>query len=173
MKSQPGRISALLFLSLLIVFSIVLSNCAYITGEAIENTPLIPRWVWSGSGDSIYSIVIDRYSHQPIKDVTPDEAFGIIRTSQYLGNPVILDVRTPEEYAAGHIRDAINMNLNSPTFKDEAGKLDKNKLYLIYCRSGSRSAAALDIMEELGFKNVINMTNGFSEWQVAGLPIEP
>jgi rhodanese-related sulfurtransferase len=159
-------------LSVLMALSIFLSNCSNSTTETIKTTTALPRWIWTSSGNSDYSIVIDRNTKQPITDVSPDEAFGITGTSQFLGNPVIIDVRTPQEYASGYINGAVNIDIGSPTFKDEIGKLDKNKTYIVYCRTGVRSAAARDIMEGLGFQHVINVLGGITAWEAAGLPVE-
>lgn len=79
-------------------------------------------------------------------------------------NVVILDVRTPEEYAQGHIPNAILMNLHDPDFQNKIDALDKNKEYLVYCAVGGRSGKASAILSDKGFKNVINLQNGFSKW---------
>jgi len=161
---------------LLLLLPGIITGCDYITGNLPEGTSTTPsttsRWVWSNMGGTAHpSTVVDRNTGEPIRDVTPSEAFGIIGTSSYLGNPVVLDVRTPEEYADGHIHKAININLNSPDFKDEINKLDKNFTYLVYCRSGARSNTARNIMEESGFRHVINMTGGISDWISEGFPV--
>ena len=78
---------------------------------------------------------------QIIEDITPEEAYALIQDNRDNQNFVIIDVRTPEEYASGHIEKAINLDYYSETFKDELNKLDKNKTYLIYCRSGRRSGS--------------------------------
>ncbi len=107
---------------------------------------------------------------QIIKDVTVEEAYALIQDNKDNQNFVIIDVRTPEEYADGHIEKAINLNYHSETFKDELNKLDKDNIYLIYCRGGNRSGAALSIMEELGFGEVYNMLGGIVQWESGGLP---
>ncbi len=107
---------------------------------------------------------------QIIEDVTPQEAFTLIQESQNNPEFVILDVRTPEEFADGHIENAIIIDYYSETFRDDVNKLDKNKMYLIYCRSGNRSGSALNIMEELNFSEVYNMTGGIIQWNNEGLP---
>lgn len=84
---------------------------------------------------------------------------------------VILDVRTAEEFAEGHIPGAINIDYNSENFKSEVQKLDKNKSYEVYCRSGKRSSASAEIMNELGFKNVVNLEGGILEWQENGFEV--
>ncbi|MDH5695114.1 MAG: rhodanese-like domain-containing protein [Dehalococcoidia bacterium] len=105
---------------------------------------------------------------QIIKDVTPQEAFTLIQDKPDI---VIIDVRTPQEFAEGHIEGAINLDIYSETFRDELNKLDRNKTYLVYCLSGGRSAGALDIMTELGFREVYNMLGGINKWTAEGLPI--
>ena len=75
---------------------------------------------------------------------------------------VLIDVRTPAEYDAGHYQDSINIDYYSDSFRDELNKLDKNKKYYIYCRSGHRSGNALFIMQELGFSNVHDLAGGIA-----------
>jgi rhodanese-related sulfurtransferase len=108
---------------------------------------------------------------QIIENVTPEEAFTLIQGNE--GNPdfVILDVRTPEEFADGYIEDAILIDYYSDTFRDELNNLDKNKEYLIYCRSGNRSGRTLPIMEELGFQEVHDISGGIIAWTAEGLPL--
>jgi rhodanese-related sulfurtransferase len=107
---------------------------------------------------------------QIIEDITPQEAYASIQENQDNPDFVIIDVRTPEEFADGHIEDAINIDFYSETFQDELNILDKDKSYLIYCRSGRRSASALAIMEELNFREAYNMMGGIIQWQAEGLP---
>jgi len=94
----------------------------------------------------------------------------LISDNKESGDFVIVDLRTPDEYASGHIEGATNLDYYSDTFRDELENLDKNKTYLIHCQSGRRSSAALEIMKNLGFKKVYNMTGGMVEWQAKGLP---
>lgn len=82
-------------------------------------------------------------------------------------NAVILDVRTPEEYAAGHIPHAILINYNAPDFAARIDSLNKNKTYLVYCAAGGRSAKASTMMSEKGFKDVYNLEGGFTQWNGA------
>ncbi len=79
---------------------------------------------------------------------------------------VILDVRTDEEFEAGAIPNAVQINFMSSDFKTKASQLDTSKTYVVYCHSGRRSAAASKIMaQELGFKNVKNLDGGYSNWE--------
>ncbi len=84
---------------------------------------------------------------------------------------VILDVRTPAEFARGHIKGAINIDFYGPDFKKKLSLLDKESEYLIHCRSGARSGRSLPIMQSVGLVNVIHMDNGIISWVAAGLPI--
>ena len=102
------------------------------------------------------------------KEISPQEAETLINNND---NLTVVDVRTPQEYASGHLPQAINLDFRSQTFKDELGKLDKSKAYLVYCQSGNRSQKALDTMKELGFMEVYNMTGGISQWNANNLPI--
>lgn len=82
--------------------------------------------------------------------------------SQYQNQPgsILIDVRTPEEYADGHIENAVNINLQDSNFRTELQSLDPNGTYFVYCRSGNRSAQAVLIMKRLGFKNIIELDGG-------------
>ena len=75
--------------------------------------------------------------------------------------PIVLDVRTPEEVAAGTIPGSLNYNFNAPEFKQKLSTLDKSQPYLVYCRSGNRSGKAIEIMKEMGFRRLYEMKAGF------------
>ncbi len=78
---------------------------------------------------------------------------------------VILDVRTEEEVEDGYIPKAKNIDIyKGQEFIDEIDKLDKDKNYYVYCRSGKRSAQACTIMDQKGFRNTYNLIGGISEW---------
>ena len=105
-----------------------------------------------------------------IKDITSQEAFTLIQDNQNNPDFVIIDVRTRQELTDGHIENVINIDFYSETFRDELNKLDKNKKYLIYCRSGNRSGKTVPIMVELNFREVYNMLGGIIQWEAEGLP---
>ena len=69
---------------------------------------------------------------------------------------VVIDVRTPEEYGAGHLDDAANIDFYAADFKDQIGQLDRDDKYVVYCRSGNRSGQAKEIMEQMGFTDITN-----------------
>ena len=81
---------------------------------------------------------------------------------------MVLDVRTREEYAAGHIPGAVNIDVNAPDFQEKISKLDKNKTYLVHCAAGVRSARACDRMSRLDFSKLYNLGGGFRAWEKAG-----
>lgn len=78
---------------------------------------------------------------------------------------VILDVRTPAEFNGGHIPGAKNLDLMGPAFAQEVARLDKDKTYLVYCRSGNRSGAACGLMAKQGFEKLNNLRGGIAAWQ--------
>ena len=84
---------------------------------------------------------------------------------------IILDVRQPEEFAEGHLAQAINLDwLNQTVFINGLAKLNKQKTYYIYCRSGRRSQAAAGKLKAEGFQ-VIDLKGGYLHWVELGLPI--
>ena len=107
---------------------------------------------------------------QITEDITPQEAFTLIQDNQDNPDFVIIDVRTPQELAEGHIENVINLDFYPETFRNELNKLDKDKKYLIYCRSGNRSGKTVPIMVELNFREVYNMLGGIIQWEAEGLP---
>jgi phage shock protein E len=85
---------------------------------------------------------------------------------------VILDVRTPEEYQAGHLKNAQLLNIYSPDFQDRLKALNPEKTYLVYCAVGGRSGQASQQMQELGFKKVYDAQEGFSSLKSMGIALE-
>ena len=81
------------------------------------------------------------------------------------GKGVILDVRTPKEYAEGHVNGSVNMNYFDKGFKDQVLKLDKDKPVYVYCHSGGRSSKARNIMRSQGFTTIYNLTGGYAAWK--------
>lgn len=103
-----------------------------------------------------------------MNNITPEEAHKIIDS----GKAVFIDVRTPAEFADGHIHGAMNIDIHSDGFEDEVRKLDPHALYIINCQSGGRSSRACSIFEELGFTSAMNLEGGIMAWKGAGLPVE-
>jgi len=115
---------------------------------------------------------IQQIPGQISESITPQEAFNLIQEKQNNPDFIIIDIETPEEFAQGHIENAININYGSENFRDELDKLDKDKIYLIYysCACGGIDKKALDLMKELGFKEVYKISGGLDNWKTAGLP---
>jgi phage shock protein E len=84
---------------------------------------------------------------------------------------VVLDIRTPEEAAAGAIPGARVVDFYSPTFQADIDALDRDVTYLVYCQSGNRSAQATKLMENLGFQDVYELEGGILAWANAGLTL--
>ena len=106
------------------------------------------------------------------QDILPQESLALIQNNQNNPNFVILDVRTPGEILQGRIKNSTPLDFLASTFPADLEKLDKNKTYLLYCRSGNRSGKALEIMKGLKFQKVFNMTGGIQDWYNQGLPIK-
>jgi len=104
-------------------------------------------------------------------DISPDSVFTLVQTLPS-DSLVLLDVRTPEEYSEGHISGAVNIDYYSGDFEDRISRLEKQKFYIVYCRSGRRSKAAVGIMMKLGFSDVCNMEGGFRLWVERGFPYQ-
>lgn len=84
---------------------------------------------------------------------------------------ILLDVRTPAEYSKGFIGNAKNLDYNGEEFKTLITKMDKNKPYFVYCMSGGRSSAAINEMQEAGFKNIYELKGGILAWKGEKLPM--
>jgi len=106
-----------------------------------------------------------------VKKISLDE-FEAMRTDNKGGEVVVLDVRTPKEFVAGHVPKAVHIKWNDRDFNEQVGKLDKSKKYLVYCQAGVRSAAAVGRMSMLGFDHLYNFTGGWAAYEKAAKPIE-
>ncbi len=84
----------------------------------------------------------------------------------------LVDVRTPEEFQKGHLKNALNMNVNSSDLEKRAPYLDKEKPLFVYCYMGGRSAKACEYFKKMGFKIIYDMQGGYSAWTDASLPVE-
>ncbi len=91
------------------------------------------------------------------------------KMKQYPTAPII-DVRTPEEFAKGHLQNAVNYNWNDNSFVTNIAPLDKGKPVFVYCLSGGRSSSAANKMRADGFKEVYEMNGGIMKWRAANLP---
>lgn len=84
---------------------------------------------------------------------------------------IILDIRTPEEVAEGHIEGADFINFLDESFEEQLTKLDKRKTYYVYCRSAKRTIPATEKMKEMGFKKVYMLEGGLNNWMESGMKL--
>jgi len=97
------------------------------------------------------------------------EEFDRLRADK---SAVVLDVRTPREYAGGRLPGALLIDWYASDFDKKVGELDKSKTYLVYCAVGGRSAEACTKMRKLGFASLYNLDGGFKAWAKADKPVE-
>lgn len=76
----------------------------------------------------------------------------------------LIDVRTPLEYQAGHLKGAVNINLYDPTFSEKINRFNKEAAVFIYCQSGMRSRQAASILQKSGFTKIFDLRGGYSCW---------
>lgn len=89
------------------------------------------------------------------------------------GQVVVLDVRTKEEYDAGHIEGSVNVDFNSPDFEAEVKrKLDPKKTYLVHCGVGGRSRRSLPRLQAAGITNLVHLDGGYTAWEEAGCAVK-
>lgn len=112
---------------------------------------------------------------QIVDILTPEEAFALMQEKP---DYVIIDTRTPEEFASKHIEGAINIDYRPGFFRDELNKLDKNKTYFFYYKPhgccGDSLTSAVDIFQsfkELNFREAYSILGGLNSWRAKGLPI--
>ena len=94
------------------------------------------------------------------KSISADEAKKLIAQKSHYRDFCILDVRTPGEFSGGAIEGATNLDFYDSNFSQKLDVLDKDKTYLVYCRSGNRSKSALSAMKQLKFQRVYELDKG-------------
>jgi len=82
---------------------------------------------------------------------------------------LLIDVRTPGEFASGHIENSINIDYKSDNFKDLIGELDKNQEVYVYCKVGGRSGRSAKILKDMGFEKIYDLDGGINAWEKEGL----
>lgn len=87
-------------------------------------------------------------------------------------NPQLIDVRTPKEFNAGHLEGAKNIHLYDQDFGERIDQLDKNKTVYVYCKAGGRSAEAVEILQNHGFKDVVELDGGTDAWSEKQKPLK-
>lgn len=105
---------------------------------------------------------------QGVQRIAPDAAYRLLQEQP--GVITVIDVRTPDEFASGHLDGAVDIDLEGGGFSAAIAGLPKDAAYLVYCHSGRRSALAAQAMSDAGFTNVYDL-GGIVAWQAAGFPI--
>lgn len=103
-----------------------------------------------------------------VESVSPEEAARLIQESSEI---VVLDIRTPEEFAEGHVAGAMNIDFRSESFAEDISKLDPGTPVVLHCRSGNRSGQSLPTLEKVGFEEIYHLEAGFNGWQASNLPV--
>ena len=137
----------------------IFQETGYNGGGPAEVLPKLQRH--TGIGDSVTNAA-------GFKNLSVNEFAGMAADKQN----VILDVRTPGEFAAGHIPGAVNLDVNAADFESKAAALDKGRTYLVHCASGVRSVRACEALARLDFSRLYNLPGGFRAWVTAGKPVE-
>lgn len=107
----------------------------------------------------------------PYGEICPEETMAVILALRNDPGFVLLDIRTPVEVEAGHLPGAESIDFRSPDFKSRMDRLDRDPIYLIYCRTANRSGQAFDLMSKMGFTKVYDMQGGIRLWAELNYPI--
>lgn len=105
----------------------------------------------------IFSFSCAQISSKPITEVSQNEINSVI----------LVDVRTPEEFEAGHLENAININWFDTDFANRISEIRKEETIYVYCKKGGRSAKAQQLLDSLGYKKVINLEGGYDAWSAS------
>jgi rhodanese-related sulfurtransferase len=157
---MKNRLIISVVVGLIIVIIVLLIIKTYSVNKAINDNSFDDRV----KGVSTQDEVLYEENEGIYKIISTEEAKSLIAENQGNINFVILDIRTPEEFVEGHIDGAQNVDFYD-SFESEITKLDKNRAYLIYCRSGNRSNIAKDIFQQMGFKEIYELDGGYNLWQ--------
>ena len=107
-----------------------------------------------------------------VKHVKAKEAGELVKANKDNAGFVVLDVRTAGEVKEVCIPNAMNIDIRSSEFAAKAAKLDKERTYLVHCRSGARSQTALKALQKLGFLKLYHLDGGIMAWEKEGLQVE-
>ncbi len=135
--------------------------CLLLAASALLLSPLYAEKAGPNAAATVPGVVV--------KDVTPDEAEKLLKAQPQI---IVLDVRTPGEFAAGHIAGARNVDFKAADFAAKIAALEKGKSYLVHCAAGGRSTKTLDLMLGKNFAAIYHLNAGFKAWESAGKPVE-
>ncbi|MEK6195127.1 MAG: rhodanese-like domain-containing protein [Deltaproteobacteria bacterium] len=108
-----------------------------------------------------------------VENISARTSAALIEKNQSNPDFIILDIRTPGEFSAGHIDGARMIDFYAKSFAQEFRSLDRNKTYLVYCRSGNRSGQLMQAVNKMDFKKVYNMKSGLVDWVGQGFKLIP
>jgi len=149
---------------ILLVFSILMALSNGCTGSALPSSSQVAPNLTQSSNPTAIAPKSDTPStaRSAVLAISVQDAYNLIKNKGDNSNFIIIDVRTAGEFSGGHLAGAVNMDYYSSDFKLNVGKLDRSKVYLVYCQTGIRSTAATQIMVDLDFVNVDNLTGGIA-----------
>ena len=101
-----------------------------------------------------------------IHSIAPKAMYDVLISDS---NAQLVDVRTQDEYAVSHLKDAQNICITDNDFKQKVVKLDKDKPVYVYCEKGGRSAQAAKILKKLGFTQIFDLQGGITNWEAQQL----
>jgi phage shock protein E len=148
-------------ISVLLLLTIALPLAGFAQADLSE--PLPGSGVVQPSVES--KVLLDHRPAQPasVPALAPKAATELLAN----GHATVLDVRTPEEFATGHLQGAKNLNFRASDFAQQLAKLNPQSTYLVYCASGNRSGQAVAQMRKKGFKKATNV-GGYKDLKAAG-----
>ncbi|MBK9575582.1 MAG: rhodanese-like domain-containing protein [Fibrobacterota bacterium] len=107
------------------------------------------------------------------ENLPPVVADSLIRADSAKKTFHLVDVRTPGEFATGHIAGATLIDFHGPDFQEKISKLPRQEKILLVCRSGNRSGQALGILKGMGFSDIQHVAGGMNAWRSQSLPVAP
>ncbi len=150
-----------MFLVVLIVAAVLVGGCVGGESTPPSDQPVLRPDVTIPPGQPPLS------PEGTITYVTPEQASALIQENSNNPDFVIIDVRSAERFAAGHIKGAVN--IPSGTVRDTLNELDKSKTYLTYCPDGCGATAR--IMKQANFQKIYDISGGYQRWVGEGFPI--
>lgn len=142
--------------------SLLVASCGS-DEPASDAANVVPSEALSEVGSDVAGVI------SGLSTISVDEAAAI--TANPPADLIVLDVRTPEEFAEGHLAGALLVDFYDADFAEQLTALDRDVPYLVYCRSDNRSGQALGVMGQLGFSSVADVDGGIVAWNDAGLPV--
>jgi rhodanese-related sulfurtransferase len=105
-------------------------------------------------------------------DATSISQQEVLRRIGQAGAPLLLDVRTPEEFASGHVPGAVNIPYDAVEERSAELSAHRDQEVVVYCEKGGRAAKASRSLADAGFRSILHLDGDMSGWRAAGLPVE-